>query len=135
MKTKGKTHMKNKEKSQEITPETYKKIIEKHPEITPDVPDNRKFCRISLPYVLQKQKDGSLKPIGFLSDKWVEYAEYPIRVRFKGLTPEMIGKISIQGHTEGDIYLYDDNCVPTSGKRNMTAYLGKLAILIKLEVY
>jgi len=36
MKTKGKTHMKNKEKSQEITPETYKKIIEKHPEITSD---------------------------------------------------------------------------------------------------
>ncbi len=28
--------MKNKEKSQEITPESYKKIIEKHPEITAD---------------------------------------------------------------------------------------------------
>ena len=85
------------------------------------------FRRICLPYVLQQQKDGSYialnrnyKPIGF---------------RFKGLSPDMIRKLSIQAHTDGDIYLYDDGCVPTRRKKHMTAYLEKLAMLMKLDVY
>lgn len=124
------------------TQETFKKIIEKHPEITPDVPDNRTFCRVSLPYVLQQQKDGSYialnrnyKPVGFLIEKWVEYAEYPIAVHFKCLREDTIEKLSAQERFDGDIYLYNDGCVPTRRKKHMTAYLEKLAILTKLKVY
>jgi len=124
------------------TQETYKKIIEKHPEITPDVSGNRKFCRLNLPYVLQEQEDGSYialnrnyKPIGFRSEKWVDYGAYPIAFRFKDLSPDMIEKLSVNRPFNGDIYLYDDNCVPTDGKRHMTAYMEKLAILMKLGVY
>ncbi len=104
--------------------------------------NSTEFRRIFFPYVLQEQKDGSYialnrnyKPVGLLSEKWVDYGAYPIGFRFKGLTPEMIRQLSIQARTDGDIYLYDDNCVPTSGKRNMKAYLGKLAILMGEEVY
>jgi hypothetical protein len=46
-----------------------------------------------------------------------------------------IRQLSIQAHADGDIYLYDDNCVPTDGGKSMKAYLGKLAILMKLEAY
>ena len=134
--------MKNKEKSQDTTPERLKKIIEKHPEITPDVSGNRKFCRISLPYVLQEQEDGSYtalnrnyKPIGFRTDRWVDHRAYPIGFRFRRLSADTIRKLSIQEHAKGDIYLYDDNCVPTDGKRKMTAYLQRIAILMKMEVY
>jgi len=100
------------------------------------------FRRICLPYVLQQQKDGSYialnrnyKPIGFRIEKWVDYDAYPIGFRFKGLSPDMIRKLSIQAHTDGDIYLYDDGCVPTRRKKHMTAYLEKLAMLMKLDVY
>jgi hypothetical protein len=75
------------------------------------------------------------KPIGFRTDRWVDYGEYPISVRFKDLKVAEIRQLSIQERPDGDIYLYDDNCVPTDGKRHMSAYLEKLAILMKLEVY
>ena len=100
------------------------------------------FRRICLPYVLQEQKDGSYialnrnyKPIGFRIEKWVDYAAYPISFRFKGLSPDMIEKLSVNRPFNGDIYLYDDGCVPTRRKKYMTVYLEKLAMLMKLEVY
>jgi len=62
--------------------------------------------------------DRNYKPIGFLSEKWVDYGADTIR------------KLSIQAHTEGDIYLYDDNCVPTDGEaRDTDAATGVLGAI------
>ena len=99
------------------------------------------FRRVALPYVLQKQKDGSYialnryyKPIGFRTEKWVEYDEYPIAFHFKHLEAETIRKLSIVERTDGDIYLYDDGSVPTRKKSYMKAYTERLAILMQLQV-
>ena len=51
------------------------------------------------------------------------------------LSEETIEKLSIPGSRDGDIYLYDDTSIPTIGKKNMTAYLEKIAILMKLDMY
>jgi hypothetical protein len=89
------------------------------------------FRAISLPYVLRRQEDGSYlvlnrkyKPIGFLTDEWVDYENYPIAHHF---VRETIEKLAIPGSRYGDIYLYNDGSIPTIGK--------KLAILMKLDVY
>jgi hypothetical protein len=55
----------------------------------------------------------------------VRYEKYPIAHHFVGLDEE----------TDGDIYLYNDTTIPTIGKKNMKAYLEKIAILMKLDVY
>jgi hypothetical protein len=104
--------------------------------------DATAFGYISLPYVLQQQRDGSYlvlnrkyKPIGFLTDEWVKYEKYPIAHHFVRLDEETIEKLSIPESRDGDIYLYKDTSTPTIGKKNMTAYLEKLGILMKLDVY
>jgi hypothetical protein len=43
--------------------------------------------------------DRKYKPIGFLTDEWVDYEKYPIAHHFVRLSEE----------TDGDIYLYDDD--------------------------
>jgi hypothetical protein len=100
------------------------------------------FRATSLPYGLQRQEDGSYlvlnrmyKPIGFLTDERVKYEEYPIAHHFVRLDEQTIEKLSIPGSRDGDIYLYNDGSTPTIGRRNMKAYLEKLAILMKLDVY
>jgi hypothetical protein len=100
------------------------------------------FRAISFPYVLQKQEDGSYlvlnrkyKPIGFLTDERVHYERYPIAHHFVHMSGETIGKLSIPGSRDGDIYLYNDAIIPTIGEKNKAAYLEKIAILMKLDVY
>lgn len=101
------------------------------------------FRSISLPYVLKRQKDGSYlalnrkyKPIGFITDQLVQYEEYPIAHHFVRLSEKTIQKLAVGGKPDGEsIYLYNDGCVPTRSRKNMMAYLEKLAILMKLGVY
>jgi hypothetical protein len=64
-----------------------------------------------------------------------DYGAYPIAFRFKDLSPDMIEKLSVNRPFNGDIYLYDDESTPTDGKKKLTAYLEKLTILMKMEVY
>jgi hypothetical protein len=104
--------------------------------------DATAFGYISLPYVLQRQEDGSYlvlnrkyKPIGFLTDEWVHYENYPIAHHFVRMDEEVFEKLAIPGSRYGDIYLYNDGSIPTIGKKNMKAYLEKLASLMKLDVY
>jgi hypothetical protein len=79
--------------------------------------------------------DRKYKPIGFLTDERVDYEKYPIAHHFVSLDEETIEKLSVPGSRYGDIYLYNDASIPTIGKKNMTAYLEKIAILMKLDVY
>lgn len=100
------------------------------------------FRAIYFPYCLQKQKDGSwvilnreYKPVGFNTSEFITYEEFPVAVKLEGLTPKKANKLAYSGEMEGDrIYLYNDGCVPTRSKKNMDAYLEKLAILAKLRL-
>jgi hypothetical protein len=100
------------------------------------------FHRIAFPYCIQRQMDGSYillnreyKPIGFWTEDCLDYGEYPIGIRFKGLKEDTIRKISIDGEPRDDaIYLYDDGSVPIRNRKNMRDYLERLSVLMSLKV-
>ena len=100
------------------------------------------FRAIFLPYCLDKQPDGryvvlnrKYKPVGFLTQKHIEYSDYPICVKFKGLGKVTAAKISFNGDSNMDrIYLYNDGCIPTNSSQYMADYLRRLEILAKLAV-
>lgn len=97
---------------------------------------------IILPYCLIRQADGryvitnrEYKPLGFMTEKWVDYAQHPIAYRIKGLTEKKAAQLSARGEAKLDrIYLYNDGCVPTHSKQDMQAYLERLAVLASLKV-
>lgn len=94
------------------------------------------------PYCLDRQPDGryavlnrSYKPVGMMVSNFVTYADNPVLVKIKGLTPLRASKMSYAGSTDLDrIYFYNDGCVPTSSAANMSAYLKRLAVLMKLTI-
>lgn len=99
------------------------------------------FRSLFLPYCIQQIEENKYvvlnreyKPLGFKTNKIVKYEDYPIVVEIKGLTKSIISKISHNGNEDvGNIYLYDDGCVPTASQKNMEKYLERLAILAKLK--
>ena len=75
------------------------------------------------------------KPLGFLTNDWVDYEAYPVVMKFKGLTPKVAAKLSYKGSEDlAMIYLYNDGCVPTNSAQHMQVYLQRLAVLTKLKV-
>jgi hypothetical protein len=94
------------------------------------------------PYCITKQEDDTyvvtnrtLKPIGFMTGEFVDYSKCPVGVKIKGLTPEIVASLDYQGRkNSGKIYLYGDECTPTSDKKSMDAYLARLAILMTLQI-
>lgn len=94
------------------------------------------------PYCLDRQEDGSYvllnrnyKPIGFMSDEWVNYDEHPVGVNIKGLTPNIAAGLDARGREELDrIYLYNDGYIPTDSAESMQAYLARLAKLMALRI-
>lgn len=101
------------------------------------------FRSIYFPYCLKKQDDGSwvvlnreYKPVGFNTNDFIEYKNYPVATKFKGLGPATLNKLAYSGNAEGhdDVFLYNDGCVPTDSAENMEAYMKKLQLLAKLQV-
>jgi hypothetical protein len=100
------------------------------------------FRKLFFPYCLIKQEDGSYlvlnrnyKPVGFNTSIWVNYEDYPIKIKFKRLTSLTASKISYNNNPDIDkIFLYNDGCVPTASAKNMNAYLNRLKILASLQV-
>lgn len=101
------------------------------------------FNDVFLPYCLDRQTDGryavlnrEYKPVGFYTGAHVVYKEYPVLVKFKGLTKTKLDKLSWDG--KGGlkrIYLYDTGRNhPLRSKAHMRAYLEKLEILAKLPI-
>ena len=96
---------------------------------------------IFFPYCIEKQKDDSwvflnrnYKPIGFNTDEFLDYGDYPVSMPLKGLGIATLQKLSYNGDGSGNrIYLYDDGCIPTSSAKAMSSYLEKLKILIRLQ--
>jgi hypothetical protein len=100
------------------------------------------FRSIYMPYCLQKQEDGSYavlnreyKPVGFNTTDFIQYSEFPVTTKFKGIGKGVSKKLSYEGDEDTEIiYLYNDGCVPVHSTANMNSYLKKMAILAKLNV-
>jgi hypothetical protein len=72
--------------------------------------------------------------LGFTTDDFVTYEDYPIGVTFKGLTAKKAALLSYKGSTDLDtIYLYNDGCIPNANAANMKSYLARLEVLAKLQ--
>lgn len=93
------------------------------------------------PYCLKRQEDGShvvlnrnYKPIGFMTGERVNYADYPVGVKIKGIGPKTAAQLDWQGRDNTDeIFLYNDGCIPTADAKSMQAYLARLAKLMALK--
>lgn len=100
------------------------------------------FRWMFLPYCLQRQEDGSYvvsnrryKPVGITRMDHVDYAEYPVRVRFKRLTAATAKALSWSGSEDLEkIFLYNDGTIPTSSEENWRAYSKRLQRLANLQV-
>jgi hypothetical protein len=101
------------------------------------------FRAVYLPYCIEKQKDGSwvilnrqYKPVGFNTDDFIDYSQYPVSAVLKGIGPAKLAKLSYTGKADGDrVYLYNDGCNPTRSETDMKSYLKKLEILAKLDLH
>ena len=102
----------------------------------------QEFRRVFFPYCLTRLEDGryvvlnrDYKPLGFLTSEWVEYTEYPVCVKLKGLGAAKARRLSCDGSEKLDrIYLYKDGCVPTRSPAAMESYMKKLQLLATLRV-
>ena len=104
--------------------------------------NNVDFRFVFMPYCIEKQPAGGYvvlnrkyKPLGFVTDQFINYADYPVVATIKGLTPALAEKLSWNKSANTDkIYLYDDGTNPISSAKNMAAYLDKLALLATLKL-
>ena len=95
------------------------------------------FRSVYLPYCLKKLEDGSFivlnrnyKPLGFNTREHINYEDYPISSKIKGITTKTIQRLAYNGKMEdGFLFLYNDGLIPTKSKANMTKYLERLEIL------
>ncbi len=100
------------------------------------------FRFIFLPYCLQKQPNGSYavlnrkyKPVGFATEKYIAYSDYPVTAKIDDITPVLASKLSWNNSNDVDtIYLYNDESNPVNSAGNMQAYTDKLALLSTLVV-
>ena len=100
------------------------------------------FRFVFLPYCLQKQPNGGYvvlnrkyKPVGFVTDKYITYSDYPVIASIDDITPELASKLSWNNSRDVDtIYLYHDESNPVNSADNMKAYTDKLALLSVLPV-
>jgi hypothetical protein len=95
---------------------------------------------VYFPYCIEKCADGSwvllnrnYKPIGFNTSEFINYSDYPVAMKIKGLGQSTLKKLSYKDEEPGDrVYLYNDGCIPTMSGAAMSAYLKKLEILLNL---
>ena len=92
------------------------------------------------PYGMEMAEDGAwvffnreYKPVGMNTRERIKYDEHPVRFWIKGLGPSTREKLCIDGSgTQDRIYLYNDATQPTRSAANMSAYLKRLEILMRL---
>lgn len=100
------------------------------------------FRWVFLPRVLLRQPDGSYvvcnrryKPVGLTVTEHIDYAQYPVRVKIRGLTKATARLLSFNGSENLDLVaLYDDTCIPTDSREDWDAYSARLERLAKLKV-
>lgn len=101
------------------------------------------FFRINMPYGLRRNEKGEwftfnreYKPLGFKTNDRVRYEDYPIFVKYKGLTDGKIKKLAIPeslAHDEkGNVYLfclYDDATNPHDNPKHFLSPAIPLVIV------
>lgn len=106
------------------------------------------FFRINMPYGIKKNDKGEwmafnreYKPLGFKTTEQVRDQDYPIHVKYKGLSDALLLKIA---HTDGQsvtraidgsierIFLYNDRTNPTNDPSFWPDYFDKLEVLSTL---
>lgn len=93
------------------------------------------------PYGMARNGDGSwtffnrdYKPLGVVSEEWIEWDDPNHKMRLKGLTPALLAKLDHKGvGTEDRIHFYNDGCNPENSAADLNAYLQKLGMLIGLK--
>ncbi len=96
---------------------------------------------IHFPYCLRKRNDKlwvilnrNYKPVGSCDEKYIDYNTLPANLCIKNITSARAKRLSYSGESDRNaIYLYNDDCVPTSSKKAMDAYLARVAVLILLK--
>jgi len=88
------------------------------------------FRKIYLPYCLLKHASGgyivlnrNYKPIGFSTNEYLIYEDYPIEVKFLRLSKATAVKLSWnKSDNLNQIFLYHDGTIPTVSTENMKNY-------------
>lgn len=100
------------------------------------------FRAIYLPYCIKKIENDNYvvlnrnyKPLGFQTNENLNYNDYPITTKFKGLTEKKAIELSWNNSPDTDnIFLYNDATNPRINKKNMQDYLKKVEMLSKLKM-
>jgi len=108
------------------------------------------FFRINLPYGMEKNIEGNwfvfnreYKPLGWNTRDHIDYEDYPIFVKYKGLTEKKLESLacpkenSIRKDDAGKInkvWFYSDGTNPQSYPKYWSDYLDKIKILSKLKI-
>lgn len=100
------------------------------------------FNHVFLPFCLRQLAgdtyvvlNRNLKPVGLTAEGRIRYDDHPVRIRVKGLTPELVARLSCGGSTEADqIFLYDASCAPGDGAIHAAAYAARLHLLSELAI-
>jgi hypothetical protein len=93
------------------------------------------------PYGMQRNPDGSwtffnrnYKPVGVISDDYLEWDDPRHKMKLKGLGPAKLAKLDVHGQGTGDrIHFYNDGTNPENSAADMRAYLDKLKILLGVQ--
>ncbi len=98
------------------------------------------FQFIYLPYCLEKQEDGlfvvlnrEYKPVGFNTNRYIKYGDYPVSVKIR-LTKPTMKKLSYNGEGmrwDNKIYLYNGGLL--SDPYELQQYFKRLALLVRLK--
>lgn len=102
----------------------------------------RDLIRTHFPYCLMRQQDGryvlvnrNYKPLGFDTNEWAIYEQFPIAVKIRQLGPREAARISYSGKADvDDIYLYNDGCAPWISPQHFKAYLARLERVARLKI-
>lgn len=70
-------------------------------------------------------------PIGFSSRDDHNFYDKHMTIK---LTKAMLEKISYKKGKQGDIFLYNDGCIPTGSKKDMDSYLEKVRIIMQAKI-
>ncbi len=104
--------------------------------------DIRAVC---FPYCIRKDENWCItllnrryKPIGFNTSEFVEYEDYPIKMKvhpssWRKLKRRLCVAQETASHDD-DIFLYHDGVHPLSSKEKMAIYLKKLDVLMSTDI-
>jgi hypothetical protein len=96
---------------------------------------------VALPYCLKRLEDGTYillnrkyKPLGFKTREYVNYEDFPIVHRIKGITKRVAAQLSWKGSDNIDaIFLYSGTN-PTRNIKKLNSYLKRLKTLSRLKI-